>query len=446
MATINSIHSSSLPTLQINKPVQTPEINPLPTPIANTPAKESGDKNYQKWTDAGFPVNVYHQYPDLVDFVFKNNLHYMLEYYQKNDNKENHQIIFNPSDNQDPLIYFRGQYTEWKSVLATIEKEKQVDASGKVIKGLDQDGKLKGWFYTYDKGLDDWDVTSWGITANKEPRPIRQLPPEKCPKTPVFTICTAFKNFPQPPFKESHSYIELTTPDGKVYNFGLWSPEALETGGAKNGFATAIGNLNCPDCFEFMGKRVTITKSDYAIDEAKFQKLMDWLKAKKEEGVPFNWLETNCSKFATDVADVIGIHIDIKQSPISLIMPRKVQNAARKVWKHIPGFARAILKTVSKILCIVPNIFLNSLRCLFFGATIGPEKMVADKNGVNKKVKFAVISSAKDFFFKGLEFRLPRTLLAFQKEHNKKSSQFAAIKPQLQIHNVPSTQIAASAA
>ena len=165
----------------------------------------------------------------------------------------------------------------------------------------------------------------------------------------------------------------------------MWSPEVLETGGAKNGFATAIGNMNCPDCFEFMGKRVTITKSDFDIDEAKFKKLMDWLKAKKEEGVPFNWLETNCSKFATDAAEVIGVHIDTLQTPISLIMPKRVQDVARKIWKHIPRLGRAILSTISKILCIVPNIFLNSLRCLFFGATGGVEKTVVDEKRQQKE-------------------------------------------------------------
>ena len=96
MVLINPINIRLLNDHQIEKPLdQTSENKLLPIPTAAIPpANENPDKNYQKWKEAGFPEKAYHQYPGLVDFVFNNNLHYMLEYYQKHDNKENHQIIF----------------------------------------------------------------------------------------------------------------------------------------------------------------------------------------------------------------------------------------------------------------------------------------------------------------------------------------------------------------
>ena len=72
------------------------------------------------------------------------------------------------------------------------------------------------------------------------------------------------------------------------------------------------------------------------------------------------------------------------------------------------------------------------------------------KKGSKKKVKIAVISSAKDFFFKGMEVRLPRNLLAYQKEYNKlkaaKSRHFTPIKPQFHMHHTESQKISAIAA
>lgn len=384
----------------------------IPVPVA--PPKAT-DKDLNKWKAAGFPEKIFHQYPDFVDFIFKNNLHHMITYYQKNDKKENHNIIFP----QNPQLLFRGVYTDWQIIRETVKKELQVDSQGRIIKGLTEDGALKGWFYTYDRGLDTWDISTWGQNPDIPPRPIRQLPPEQCPKEYRFTLCCAYKNYAQRAFKKVHCYIEITTTQGKVYNFGLWSPEIIEKAGIKGGFLTAYGEFNCPDGFEFMGERVSITKTDFDIDEKQFKQLWQWLHDKKQEGVPFNWTEKNCTTFAVDAAKVAGIDINTRQTVVNL-MPKKIQTAAKTAWNYTPSFTRPALRTVEKILCIVPNIFVNTLRCLLFGAAKGIEKTITDKDGKKSKIKIRVINSVKDFFLKGFEFHPPGILLDYLKEHNNK--------------------------
>lgn len=393
----------------------------IPFPHAENAASKKSkkilDREFVKWQKFGFPEEIFHNHPEFVKFIFKNGLHYMIRYHQKNHPEVNHQIKIIENN---PHIFFKGNFVDWQAVKEVIESEKQLDEQQQVLRGFDGNGKLKGWFYTHDRGLDEWRLFDWDQTSIK---PIRQLPPENCPKHYVYTICTAKENDSYNVINDSHSYIELTTPEGKVYNFGLWAPESfIKAGfkGMKYGFATEFGRLGSPDIFEFMGEKVTTIKSDIPITEEQYNKIWSWLLDKKENGIPFSWVESNCSKFVTDTAALIGIEIDSIRTPPALLLPEKIEKAVYRAWNKTPKILQILLLTVKKIIMLVPNILINTIRCLFFGATKGVFITELDEDGNEKIKKVAVINSISDFFLKEIEFQRPRSIVSFQKEYNMK--------------------------
>lgn len=339
-----------------------------------------------KWQEYGFPSSIWEKYPDFVNFIHVNNLHHMLLYYQKNDrHPENHMIKL---ENAEPYLFVQGVYMSWKEI--------------RLLLPNDSTNKLQGYFYTWDQGLVPYDASDW-----QELRPIRQgMPTGKY----FLHICSAVKTWAKNMFNGIHSYVEITDPDGRVYNCGIWSTAEIENGGASYGYATVQANVMSPDCYEFMGKRVEIYKTpvSLSLDEGKhlLQKLQSW----KQEGLPFNWLRDNCSTFAVNVAAEANVSISINRSLIGAILPEKINQAIESFVKRLPSFLPSLMSTLIKIIFFVPIVIINSVRCLFLGATkgifIGPQ---------GQKRKIAIIGSASDFLWQGVSFNMPSALLSWQK-------------------------------
>lgn len=353
----------------------------IPTPIHS--------ELLQKWLSLGYPEEIYNRYPDFVEFIIHNHLHNMLAYYGDELVVEAH--------SSEPSLLFRGRMEPWSYIAQQLTFE--------------DDGKtLKGWFYTFDRGLDEYDSLEWQGRL----RPIRQ---ENASQSPTFTICSSKKNYAQPMLKDVHCSIEIKDKDGFVYNFGLWAPEDFGT--PTTAFATHEGKLYSPDGYEFMGARVSTIKTSFTISEEQCSELLQHIQALKDQGVPFSWSENNCAEFALSLARVAGIDIDISCNIFFNALPQCVQDTLMSIWNALPCFIQTFLWIILKIITLVPNILFNSVR-LILGAADGFTPRVSTCSTALPQEKIAVINSVADFFFKGIDQRntLPRVLYDWQVAHN----------------------------
>lgn len=352
-----------------------------------------------KWTGKGLPEELFHRYPDFVDFILSNNLHNMLEYYVQHPSLNDSVVhgLFMDEESGEPKLLVNGRVEKWNDFADQL---------------TDENGKLNGWFYSQDNGLIEYDLNGWATL--QDCLPIRTLPLDQRPPTPVFSVVSAIKKYPSGPLKDIHTSFRLTFPDGREYSFGLWSDPKIEAGGASTACEIGRGMFICPDPFEFLGDNVELVVTPFAITEEKMGEVVQKIEKAKADGVPFQWWEYNCTAFVCEILRVIDVNPGEPQTLFNLL-PQNLQNGWNCVWDSIPRIIQIPIEIVFAVMCVVKNIFVNTMYVLFMGAAKGSTFRVRNADGEESDQTIVMIGSLWDFFFKGMTGRVPSKLLDFQR-------------------------------
>lgn len=336
-----------------------------------------------RWQEYGLPQEAY-QTPSFVRFILDNNLHQMMAYCTHHTSEElkgQHQIVMQEGS---PSLLIEGARRSWKEVQERV--------------GIREGScRLSGWFYSYERGLIRYDDALWD-----EPLPIRQESPLGHYE---LNICSAVKNRS---WHGIHSYVELIYSDGCVYNFGLWSTEEFDRAGAADSCATILGQVKCPDGFEFMSRQVQIIKTAVPLSQEQAEQIVAYVKDRQRTGQAFNWTHSNCAAFVAAIARIAKIEIPLERSLATAFLPDSINVRLDRLATVIPQPLRLLADVIVKISFLAP-ILLSNLICLcFLGASRGV--MIKGK-------KVAHITHLGDLFEpKFFRYNLPSSLLLWQKQ------------------------------
>lgn len=299
-----------------------------------------------RWREYNLPMEAY-QTSAFVRFILDNNLHQMMAYCTHHTSgalKDQHQIVMQRGS---PSLLMEGTRRSWEEIQNRV--------------GI-KEGFLKvpGWFYSYNRGLVPYDDVLWN-----EPLPIRQENPMG---SYGLNICSAVKNSS---FNGVHCYVELTCPDGLVYNFGLWSTEEFDRAGTADSCATVLGQVKCPDGFEFMGRKVQIVKTPVPLSKEQAKHIFSHVKSLQTAGQAFNWTRSNCAAFVADIAKLANVEIPLERSLATAFLPDSLNIWLDRMNASIPRSVKILAEIILKIVLLVPIILSNLICLCFFGASRG---------------------------------------------------------------------------
>ena len=329
----------------------------------NRAQESDNSKVYEKrWREAGYPPEVFKL--DCAKFIFDDYYNEPMAYY-------GHKIVILDGEAALP---FSGGVLKWS------ELEKSVFPKTR---------------YPYLEN---------GFALSAPPiKPIRHDTPNGKYAFTVFTTVIGDENSLQPAM---HSYFEVTKPNGEVYNFGLVGNRESAKGGVSYGYSTVNAPLKCPDLCAFMVDK-TIYKTPFDLKIEDGEKIWEQLEQESTNGVPYSFLENNCAHFVASHAKVVGIDIPVNRSLLGIILPERFNLAAERVWSKVPSLFRNIFTALSKIVLLVPTIFLNSIGYCFLGGW---------RKADWQQRKVAIIANPYDFFFKFPTLNRPWAVLEWQKE------------------------------
>jgi hypothetical protein len=184
-----------------------------------------------------------------------------------------------------------------------------------------------------------------------------------------FCVCSTYEPHDVPHVTGDHAWLQLKTPDGKIYNVGPYRD--AKTGTIDNWILPLrLKNayLMSPDVSEFWPCK--IWRLGFEITEAQFFEMVKKIesdKAKDQE--TFQLFQHNCLMWVESVARIGGIQLDTADSVLRLFIPRK--------WKPYVDAVVGVLPTiVKKVLCVISAFFVNCIL-LAFGAGVIDKKVKA---------------------------------------------------------------------
>ncbi len=235
------------------------------------------------------------------------------------------------------------------------------------------------WPYKYGKnGLQNEDLTNW---IDPETRAFEHKE-HPFPGKYLFTYCTYTSSL-GPRFEGDHSWFRLTTPKGKIYEFGkyrpprsfsIWKalmklPATLQSPDSSSLWPVA------PDPADDNGEPPLIhtdgvirTRIHFEITEEQFHKALETVKSLQRNGqLSFGVADGSCVMLTQQMAEICGIKIETRSSLYKIALPLPVIRIVDKISKYIPP-------TIRKILYFIPGIFVNLIMCVVFGALAGEKE------------------------------------------------------------------------
>jgi hypothetical protein len=250
-------------------------------------------------------------------------------------------------------ILMNGEYVDWEVAKSVL---------------VDQPDLPGVWPWKYgEKGLKNDDFAEWedpeerAYLGKKHPLPGAYL----------FTYC-AFCVPKAPRYSGEHSWFRLTTPEGKVYEFGKYRPPRVwKLEKALVNFPATIQSPDMntmwpvePDC-ECPIKRSEGTKVielHFEISEEDFNRALEKVKSiKKRKNLTFGLFDDSCVVMVNEVAAVCGIRLDTASSMLKLYFPLPVIKRWNKIQRRLPGWFVSVIY-------FLPAVFTNLMLCLFMGA------------------------------------------------------------------------------
>ncbi len=265
-----------------------------------------------RWKKAGFSEQIFWSSPDLVDFIFQAHLqrHINHPYYKHQIAMESRQTLWNGqfSAAEEPHLMFQGVKTPWSEVRKKIRVDSQARLYSK------ENGEVRRWTYLED-GF---------VPLNNDhfacPQRLRKLdtPPASCQVQIVTTHAhkedwhlldrilqgtrhSFIRLIPGEGF--SQRYPEMQLEPGSVYSFGwgtFWDALSIFSP-----LSTLRGKWYSPDRWEFLNQDHCITTRN--VTDAEIIHLMEGIRRRSKEDLPFNFITANCCGMTGDVLSEAGI-------------------------------------------------------------------------------------------------------------------------------------------
>jgi hypothetical protein len=294
------------------------------------------------WLKCGFSEETFWAHPDLVDFIFKTHLHRHIRhpYY-------NHTIGMQwwltrrggeVTPVKEPHLLFNGRQMPWTE----IRKKMHVDSQSRLY--TKENGRKKRWSYLEN-----------GFTELKEdhftsPQPLRKLA-QAPPHSQIEIVTTHahtkdwnitdrvlqgnrhsfFRIVPGVGFSARHPEVGME--QGAVYSFGwgtIWRDFNFFSP-----LSTLKGRWYSPDGWEFCKQDQCVTTLDVTDD--KITRLMEIIRRRSQEELPFHFLTANCSGITAEVLNEAGvIDLDTKNHMAKLsyefFLPESVRKPLDKIF------------------------------------------------------------------------------------------------------------------
>lgn len=160
--------------------------------------------------------------------------------------------------------------------------------------------------------------------------PYTRDDPAKWGKQYVFEIVTGTDK----ENKETHSWVRLKTPDGKIFSHGLYG-ESLKGLQNLRPYKIRQGTTESPDHFDLLEKeRVDMAATPIAINAKQFELVKKYIEETINNGVPFNDISYNSTTYVRALAHLIDIDLDTKQKISSFgaknIFNRRLQRIQKR--------------------------------------------------------------------------------------------------------------------
>ncbi len=251
-------------------------------------------------------------------------------------------------------ILMNGEYVDWE------------DAKSALVDHPDVPG-IWPWKYG-EKGLKNDDFAEWEDPETRAYRTKRH----PLPGSYVFTFC-AFCTPKAPRYSGEHSWFRLTTPEGKVYEFGKYRPPRVwKLEKALVNFPATIQSPDMntmwpiePDCKLPIktSEGTKIVELHFEITKEDFDRGLEKIKSiKQRKNLTFGLFDDSCVVMVNEVAAACGIQLDTASSMLKLYFPLSVIKRWNKVQEKLP-------KWFVNALYFFPGVVTNAMLCLFLGAT-----------------------------------------------------------------------------
>lgn len=379
--------------------------------VQQTPAQSDSEKQLAirrreqaKFVKLGFPQEISEKYPECVHFLLESGAAFATATF-KNSTKtgpDNHGIRLD-SDGH-PLIRMENEWRRWEHVQASLEFDK--DLNQIVSKGnpalkwnyISPDGIVQKGGYEYDEiypveQLDEEEYKSLLAHSQKAWDSLPEVDPGE-EKECILQIATT-DNTPQERDwlnnnlhnnMAGHTWVRIIDKEGKVYSFGFLFPadqgRIITRNPPFNNLISGKTNIATYDYEEtrsFQARRVT----SIPMTAARKEQILAAVTAWNKEGIRFNYVHQNCTKFTTIVLGMAGIHVKTRITFAQFLarnlpdLPpaiKKVQEAVASVFEtigsYLPEPVLHVFSLVTEVTTFIPRkiwTFLSNLLVIGLG-------------------------------------------------------------------------------
>jgi hypothetical protein len=241
--------------------------------------------------------------------------------------------------------------------------------------------KAKGIETAWDKIEKTGTYSEEGFTEEKdtvwkELKPMMTGDPEQEPewgRRYLYELCTWYSKEAGPRISGDHSWIRLKTPQGDLYSVGLYMPKKHSPGWKEMLQPMSIfrSTLHSPDKSEFWPGQNYETLS-VEITAEQFQAMKTQIEKDQAEGIPFQLLCSNCTKYAVKIAEIAKVQLPTDDPWPLYVFPTAITSFCATVYSVLPGFLQSVIDVIAAI-------FLNTVALLLGGWRVDSEVPDSEK-------------------------------------------------------------------